>query len=456
MTFKGTKSPSFSTIFRQFVDYTVDLFHIVDDTDQKGTVDAIKKGVEFKGVNVWTLIIAIFIASIGLNTNSTAVIIGAMLISPLMGPILGAGLALGIYDFSLLNKSLKNVAVMTVLSLGASAIYFWLSPLSDAQSELLARTYPTIYDVLIASLGGLAGIIAASRKDKTSNAIPGVAIATALMPPLCTAGYGLANLNLKYFLGAIYLYLINCVFIGISTLIAVRYLKFKKITYPDKETEKRIARYVYAISLILLLPSLILAYDLIKESTFKKNARIFIDSNFKSEKSRILSVNFRSSGGSKQIEISIIGEPLSESVISHLESSLPQFGLEETELKIIQPFSSEEKQETFSKDLGLGINSRFKTKDEKIIFLENEIRSMNNPNNLIPKITKEINILFPNVRSFSFGDLLVQNVQDLSSTKENTILVEWKPATNKTDKKRLELYLKSRLNIETIKVLEIH
>ena len=179
--------------------------------DEMETIDYISKNVEFKGANLWILIFAILVASVGLNVNSTAVIIGAMLISPLMGPIMGVGLAAGINDFELLKKSLKNLGIAIAISIITSTIYFSFTPLNDAQSELLARTEPSIWDVLIALFGGLAGIVAGSRKEK-SNAIPGVAIATALMPPLCTAGYGLATGNVYYFFGAFYLFFINSVF----------------------------------------------------------------------------------------------------------------------------------------------------------------------------------------------------------------------------------------------------
>lgn len=184
--------------------------------DELETIDYISKNVEFKGANLWILIFAIFVASIGLNVNSTAVIIGAMLISPLMGPIMGIGLAAGINDFELLKRSFRNLGVAVFIAILTSTVYFYITPIHDAQSELLARTEPTVWDVLIALFGGLAGIIAGSRKEK-SNAVPGVAIATALMPPLCTAGYGLATGNLYYFIGAFYLFFINSVFISLST-----------------------------------------------------------------------------------------------------------------------------------------------------------------------------------------------------------------------------------------------
>lgn len=214
-----------------------------DKDNEALIVESIRNGVEFKGTNLWILIFAIFIASLGLNVNSTAVIIGAMLISPLMGPIMGVGLAIGQNDFELLKRSLKSYLVATVFSVITSTIYFSLTPLDEVQSELLARTSPTIYDVLIALCGGLAGIIALSTKEK-GNVIPGVAIATALMPPLCTAGFGLATGNLLYFLGAFYLYFINSVFISLATFIGVRVMHFQRKEFVDKEREKLVKKYM--------------------------------------------------------------------------------------------------------------------------------------------------------------------------------------------------------------------
>ncbi|HPC26926.1 MAG TPA: DUF389 domain-containing protein, partial [Paludibacteraceae bacterium] len=194
-----------------------------EDTNIETTLESIKKDVEFKGANVWILFFAVIVCSVGLNVNSTAVIIGAMLISPLMGPINGVGLAVGINDAELLRNALKNLLIMILVGLLASTLYFLITPLSDAQSELLARTRPTIFDVLIAFFGGLAGIVAASRKEGKITVIAGVAIATALMPPLCTAGFGLATGQMKYFGGAFYLLFLNSFFIALATLLMVRY-----------------------------------------------------------------------------------------------------------------------------------------------------------------------------------------------------------------------------------------
>ena len=216
-------------LWAEFRAFIRDRFSLEDDKASQDEVAAnISKGTEFRGVNLWVLICATMVASLGLNVNSAAVIIGAMCISPIMGPIMGIGFSLGINDFDLLKKSLRNFSLMVVVAIATSTLYFFISPLGTARSELLARTVPTTYDVLIAFFGGLAGIVAQSRKDRNSTVIPGVAIATALMPPLCTAGFGLATGQFKFFIGAFYLFFINTVFIALATYMVVRMLKYHK------------------------------------------------------------------------------------------------------------------------------------------------------------------------------------------------------------------------------------
>lgn len=234
------------------------------EEEQKKVLENIKSNISFRGSNLWILACAIVIASVGLNVNSTAVIIGAMLISPLMSPIVGAGLALAIYDFDLLKKSGKNLLIATIVSLAVASIYFYISPFKEAQSELLARTSPNIYDVLIAFFGGLVGVIALTRVEK-GNPIPGVAIATALMPPLCTAGYGLAIGNFSYFFGAFYLYTINCFFICISTFLIIKYLKYEPVRSLNPKFEKQIRYGITSLILIMIIPSFYLAYNLLNE-----------------------------------------------------------------------------------------------------------------------------------------------------------------------------------------------
>ena len=257
-----------------------DLLNLRDGEDDRvKTLEAVKNNITFKGANLWILACAIIVASVGLNVNSTAVIIGAMLISPLMGPIVGAGFALGIYDFSLLKRSLKNLLTATVVSLVVSTLYFYLSPFKDVQSELLARTSPNIYDILIAFFGGVVGVIAVTRSEK-GNPIPGVAIATALMPPLCTAGYGIATAQWTFFLGAFYLYCINCVFIGIATFLIIKYLNYPAVKQVDEKHQKRVKYTIAFLITVMLVPSSYLAYSLYREQQFKKNADLFIESEF--------------------------------------------------------------------------------------------------------------------------------------------------------------------------------
>ncbi|MBK9420072.1 MAG: TIGR00341 family protein [Flavobacteriales bacterium] len=240
-------------------------------------MEAIERGVVFRGTNMLILVCAIIIASVGLNLNSTAVVIGAMLISPLMGPIMGVGAGLGVLDLWLVRRSLKNLAFAVAISLATSALYFLLSPLSDAHSEILARTNPTIWDVLIALAGGFAGIIATASKEKVrGNVVPGVAIATALMPPLCTAGYGLAHLNWTYLAGALYLFLINSVFISIAALATVRWLGYPQRFVEDQKLTRKIKRYTTWIVLATVLPSIWLAYRLVVQNAFAHKAEGFI------------------------------------------------------------------------------------------------------------------------------------------------------------------------------------
>ena len=249
------------------------------EEEQKKVLENIKSNVSFRGSNLWILACAIVIASVGLNVNSTAVIIGAMLISPLMSPIVGAGFALAIYDFELLKKSGKNLLIATIVSLVVASLYFFISPFKETQSELLARTSPNIYDVLIAFFGGLVGVIALTRVEK-GNPIPGVAIATALMPPLCTAGYGLAIGNFSYFFGAFYLYSINCFFICISTFLIVKYLKYEPVRSLNPKFEKQIRYGITSLILIMIIPSFYLAYNLLNEKKYAQKVEQFISNEF--------------------------------------------------------------------------------------------------------------------------------------------------------------------------------
>ena len=327
-------------LHKQIADFFVRNFDVRQEKeDERETIESIRRGVEFKGTNLWVLIFATFVASLGLNMNSTAVIIGAMLISPLMGPIMGFGLGLGISDFDLIKRAFRNFATATVFSVITSTVYFLISPISEAQSELLARTQPTVYDVLIAFFGGLAGIVASSTKSK-GNVIPGVAIATALMPPLCTAGFGLASGNLAYFFGAFYLFFINTVFISLATFLVVRILKYPKKVFLDKQREKIVTRYVGVIVFFTIVPSLFLSYNLIRTSYFNERVRNFVAEELAFPNTQILSKTVTNTSDRKEVKVALIGETVPDEMIANARAKLPKYGLGGVELVVQQGSTS--------------------------------------------------------------------------------------------------------------------
>ena len=314
-------------------------FSLDEDKAQRDEVVAsISKGVVFRGVNLWVLIFATMIASLGLNVNSAAVIIGAMLISPIMGPIMGIGLSLGINDFELLKKSLRNYALMFVVAIVTSTAYFLVSPLSSNSSELLARTVPTTYDVLIALFGGLAGIVAQTRQDRTSTVIPGVAIATALIPPLCTAGFGLATGQIRFFFGAFYLFFINSVFIALATYAMVRFLKYEKKAFIDKVRERNVKRLMMVITLVTFIPSVVIGFHMVRVSLFEAAADKYVSQVFNFPHTRVIECNKRYAhhGHPSQIELLLLGEPLDDGTIENARTQMGSFGLDKVELVVRQ------------------------------------------------------------------------------------------------------------------------
>jgi uncharacterized hydrophobic protein (TIGR00271 family) len=420
--------------------------------DELETIEYISKNVEFRGANLWILIFAIFMASVGLNVNSTAVIIGAMLISPLMGPIMGIGMAAGINDFDLLKRSFRNLGMAVFISILTSTIYFSITPISTAQSELLARTEPTVWDVLIALFGGLAGIVAGSRKEK-SNAIPGVAIATALMPPLCTAGYGLATGNLLYFVGAFYLFFINSVFISLSTYLIVRFMKYPKKQFLDIKREKRVQTYITIVTLMTIIPSIYLAYGLVKKSIWNEQARRFVSLEVKYPNTQILAAEYHYNIPPRTIDISLIGEQLPPEELSKLNSKLKGFGLEETTLNFLQSGNSTDLnllRNDILKDLYERNEALIRDKDEKIALLENEILADANARKLSLEIAAEAKINHPNLQKFTIGRTMMM---DLDKKSVDTLLIAYAEFTTKpsnTESKRLTDWIKVRTKADTI------
>ena len=313
-----------------------------DKAGDVATIESLKADVEFRGTKLWILICAILVASIGLNVNSTAVIIGAMLISPLMGPIIGFGLGFGIADLDLVRKSLRNLALTTLFSITTATIYFLLTPLDQPGSELLGRTEPSIYDVLIAFVGGAAGLIAGSSKSK-GQVLPGVAIATALMPPLCTAGFGIATGNWAFFFGAIYLYIINSVFIAFATFVMVRIMRFPMKAVASGDMRKRSYRWITIIAICTLIPSIYLSVRLVRDSYQEERAKQFVADHFTSSDHQVIRQSLvRGEGGqTPYIDVVLIGKPLSAQAIDSIAALLPSYGLSSLDLQVHQGFDNE-------------------------------------------------------------------------------------------------------------------
>ena len=414
------------------------------EEDKRIVLENVRTSISFTGSNLWILMAAVFIASIGLNVNSTAVIIGAMLISPLMGPIVGAGFSLGIFDFHLLRKSLKNLLIATVASLLVSTIYFFLSPFKEAQSELLARTSPNIYDVLIAFLGGLVGVIAITRVEK-GNPIPGVAIATALMPPLCTAGYGLATGNFKFFFGALFLYTINCVFIGIATFFIVKYLKYPPVNFVNKKEEKKVQNIVTIVSVLILIPSVYFAYSLYKEQKFRQEVNEFIENEIVDKGNTLIykKVNFMSNP--KTIELALLGKKLTKQEIEEVNDKLSYYNIDNT--TVVFKHNDSDNINLLKNDI-LNEVSKSDEKDKKILELEQEI-SKNSFDDL--QLLKESKILIPKLNSitisnnnFAQGDslvaktILVYKSSEALTNEEEGKLKDW--AQQRLNKKNVEIF----------------
>lgn len=384
-----------------------------DREDEEKLIETISRDVSFRGANLWVLIFAIFIASLGLNVNSTAVIIGAMLISPLMGPIIGMGLAIGINDFELFKRSLKNYLVATGISVATATFYFLITPFDEAQSELLARTSPTIYDVLIAAFGGAAGFVATATKGK-GNVIPGVAIATALMPPLCTAGYGLAMGKWFYFLGAFYLFFINTVFISLSTYIGVRLMKFKYKKIVDPERHNLVRKYIYVIVLLTMIPAGIMTFNIVSESLFKSNLKKFVNNELEQNGTQIL--NSATDKENKILRIVAIGREIPSSKISLAKQKMEKYKLSDYSLEVIQGV------QTDSLIMRVSENGRFNSTEinkykmlidketKKSKHLNDTLKMFNRYVEMVPELENEASVLFPRVSAINLAPVVrIQN-----------------------------------------------
>lgn len=413
------------------------------EEEKEKVLENVFKNISFRGANLWILACAILIASIGLNVNSTAVIIGAMLISPLMGPIVGAGFALATYDFQLLKKSGKNLLIATVVSLSVSSLYFYLSPFKDVQSELLSRTSPTIYDVMIAFFGGIVGAISMTRKDK-GNPIPGVAIATALMPPLCTAGFGLAVFDFKFFAGAMYLYTINCFFIGIATFVIVKYLKYRPIVTENKSFDKKLRYIITTLILLMTIPSFYLAYNLLQEKRFSQNAENYIKQEFSENGYTLIYKKINYSTSPRTIDVAFLSRNFDSLEIVNLNKKLPIFGLEDTKLNIKQN-TSDLKSEILT-ELNKN-NSNLSEKDIQINLLSKELNEYKFADS---ELIDEVKILFPEIDEISLGKINSFTKND--STYQNTMILY--SSNDPVDEEKLKQWLLKKFKNNNIEVLK--
>ena len=427
-----------------------------DSASEQEVIEGIERGVNFRGAKLWILIIAVFVASLGLNTNSAAVIIGAMLISPLMGPIIGMGLGAGIYDFDLLRRSWRNYIVATIFSVLTATIYFLITPWAEAQSELLARTSPTIYDVLIALSGGLAGIIALSSKSqRTGNVIPGVAIATALMPPLCTVGFGIATANWAYAAGALYLFLINTIFIAFSTLIGAMFImKFQKKAYMDHSKEIRVKRMIYAIALITIIPAILLTIGMVRQNYFEQRISNFIKHELHFPMTQVINHHTNFEGNS--FDVVLIGNEVDSATLKIAEERLPLYKLDGVTMQIIQGSQSSEadafREILLSEDQELHQSEAIIAQQRvNLSELERKLQPYTELRELSPQLLREMKVLFPQIESVTLAH--GSTAQNDTIMDQTIALILLNAKISAQEQEKLQQWTKERAHDEQMKVI---
>lgn len=424
--------------------------------DTENAERSIRSNIFFRGPNAWILAIAIIIASVGLNVNSIPVVIGAMLISPLMGPIFGLGLGLGISDMELMKSSGKNLIVMVIISLTASFLYFLITPLSLTNpTELLARTNPTIYDVLIALFGGFAGILELSRKEK-GTVFAGVAIATALMPPLCTAGFGLAGGNLGYFLGALYLFFINCLFIMLATYLSVKYLDFRQTEFSDFNTGQKTKRIVTILIILFTVPSIWSAVTLIQQNRFEESALAFVQHSKSYGKSIIYDYNIDHSNGS-MVELFFTGEALDESTKQAIYYTAERYNINKEQIRINDHTTIDSTNDNeVIKSIYNRMDSEIALRDSEIKRLTKELEALQHTDIPYSQITREIRAShnYINEVHISYGEAVFAS--DIDNPRHTMIVaVRSNESLSKDEHNKLEQWLRIRLNSENLSLIEL-
>ena len=423
--------------------------------DTASAEKSIRSNIYFRGPNAWILVIAMVIASIGLNVNSIPVIIGAMLISPLMGPIFGVGLGLGINDTELIKSSVKNLLIMISISLVASFLYFLLTPLSlNDPSELLARTNPTIYDVLIALFGGFAGILEQCRKDK-GTVFAGVAIATALMPPLCTAGYGLANGEFSYFIGAAYLFFINCIFIMLATYISVKYLRFREVDFADEFKQKKTRRISTILIVLFIVPSIWSAVTFVKQNNFEGNAKLFVDNCKVVGRSILYDYKIDHTNGSV-VQLFFSGEPLDDITKADLLQRASNYGIKEEQVSInVHTTVDNSNDIEMIKSIYDKMDVEVEKRNSEIARLQQELAAAKHTALPYTQIAREISGIYPMVKSVTIGRGAKVSVDSLHAQPCLSVIVHTTSALTQEQHIHLNEWLKIRLDDTTVELTQL-
>ena len=444
------------------IDKAKEIARITDHINIESARNYIVSNIDFRGPNIWILAFAIIIASVGLNVNSIPVIIGAMLISPLMGPIMGVGLALGINDTVLLKKSLTNLLIMTAISILASTLFFIISPLSlEEPTELLARTNPTIYDVFIALFGGFAVIMEVCRKER-GTVIAGAAIATALMPPLCTAGYGLAHGTFSHFIGACYLYFINSVFIALATFLTVRTLHFPLVKFSDPDKQKKVNRSITAFTIILILPSIYSAFMVIKENNFNQTAKHFIEENRNIGNSYIYNYKIKHNAHKpSQITISIAGEALSEEDIATLHNRLEQHGMQKEQLTINQSGTfvpDKRSEQEILKGIFEQNEQEIQRRETLIAQMESQLKDLNSKKFPTGQVASELAAQFPQLLSVTLArgetvDIILAESKNEAVKEEVIAILKLSAPISEEEKEKLQKWLSIRLEVPQVNII---
>lgn len=446
-------------VFKSFIEEYLDVRR--DKADESEAVKSIREGVEMKGATIWILIAAILLASLGLNVNSTAVIIGAMLISPLMGPIMGVGLAIGLGDFDLMKRSFKSYLIVTLFSVVTATLFFLISPsVSEGQSELLARTSPTIYDVFIALFGGAAGFIALSTTKKGS-VIPGVAIATALMPPLCTAGFGLATGNLIYFLGAFYLYFINSVFICVATYLGTRFMRFSRLKYVDKEREKKVRKYIVWVVVLTMIPAVYLTYGILNDTIYEGSVNRFVNEQLSFDNAQVVDKKVEKRDGTKELRVVLVGKEVADSTIIMAQRRMADYNLGDTKLVVLQGVSGQQAATMDITSVRAQVledfykNGEVKLQQQAVLIdsIQGLLNGYLTYDELARTLMPEMKVLYPQVSRFSLSKTLEMSIDSARVDTVTFAIIHLNKRIDDREKSKMVEWLKARTNSKELRLL---